>query len=308
MSSRSHDPRHRPLASGVRAVDEFGRRLLNAWSYKSEHLTTSVGRAHVWRAEGSGALPPLLLVHGLGSAAMHWIPMVEHLRPHVQSVVAVDLLGHGFSERPDVLTNDLLRVALVEALSQVDLGPALMIGNSLGGAVALRYANAYPERVAGLLLFSPAGAPLTAGELDQLRRLFSVDSYEAAVRFMYNLQARPGPIRSRLAAPWVRSVLSDPALRSWLNSVPAHEDGDPEGIYVTPEEIRSVNVPFQVVWGTHDRVLPSSAREFWRQNLPSGALVDAANVGHTPFLDNRRWTAEHIRSFAAGLVQRERPT
>lgn len=130
-----------------------------------------------------------------------------------------------------------------------------------------------------------------------MRRLFTVETYDEAVRFMRNLQARPTIVRSRLAAAWVRSTLSDPALRSWLHAVPAHEDGDPEGVYVTSDEIRSVPVPMEVVWGRHDRVLPASAREFWRGHLPSGALIEPTHVGHTPYLDDRRWTADHIRAF-----------
>lgn len=299
MSLRSRVWPHASL--NVRAVDELGRRLLTAWQYRSEHVQTSAGAVHLWRVAGSGPLPPLLLIHGFGSAAMHWIPMIEHLRPHVRAVWAVDLLGHGFSARPATLTADQLRVSLFEALDQVALDRAVVVGNSLGGIVALRYVNARPERAAGLLLLSPAGAPLDAEELARLQRLFTVETYLDAVRFMDNLVARPSRVRSRLAAAWVRGVLADPVLRSWLHSVAPHEEGDPDGIYLTPEEVRSVPVPFEVVWGAHDRVLPASTREFWRANAP-GALVEPEHVGHTPYLDDRQWTADHIRQFAARVT------
>lgn len=288
--------------SPLRAVDEIGRRILNAWTYRSEHVETSVGRAHVWRAPGSGELPPLLLIHGLGSSAMHWIPMLERLRAHVRGVVAVDLIGHGFSHRPEVLTHEALRVGLLEALAAVQAEPAVVIGNSLGGAAALRWALANPERTAGVLLFSPAGAPLTAAELARVRQTFTVDSYDDALRFMNNLLARPSRgLRSRLAAAWVRETLSDPVLRGWLETVPAFEEGDPEGVYVRPDEIRAVAAPVQVVWGRHDRILPPTGREFWRAHLPNGGLLEADHVGHTPYLDDVRWTADHIREFATRL-------
>lgn len=289
-------------ATGKRVAREVVRRLLAAWRYTSELVPTSSGHVHVWAAEGSGPGAPVLVIHGLGSQAMYWVPMLEHLRPHVARVMAVDLPGHGFSDRLPALSHETLQSALFEGLRRFDHQPAAIIGHSLGGAAALRYVNAAPDRARGLLLFSPAGAPLDAEQLATVRRLFRVDSYEDAVRFLRLLHARPAELRARVAAPFVRASLRDPALRAWLDSVPAYDPTDPDPTFLNADEIRSVRVPLRVVWGRVDRVLPTASRDFWRQNLPPGASwIEPPHVGHTPFLDDRRWTASELRSFVASL-------
>jgi pimeloyl-ACP methyl ester carboxylesterase len=264
-------------------------------------VPTSVGRIHLWSAEGGGSLPPVLVVHGLGSAALYWIPMLEHLRPRTRGVMAIDLPGHGFSDRPLALTSDTLLAGVLEALEQADHAPSLVIGHSLGGAAALRYVNAFPARARGLLLFSPAGAPLDHQELAAVKALFRVDSYQDAVRFLRTLHARPAELRARLAAPFVRATLRDPTLRAWIDAIPAFED-DVGRAYLSPSEIEGLPVPARVVWGRMDRVLPGSAREYWRSHLPPrGTLIEPDHVGHTPFLDDRRWTARQVLSFDAEL-------
>lgn len=278
------------------------RRLLTAFGYRSEMVSTSAGRVHVWSAPGRGRLPPVVVLHGLGSASINWIPILESLRPHVHQVFAVDLPGHGFSERPTAFTNEVLQRGVVEGLDGAGHPPALVIGHSLGGAGALRYVNARPERVRGLLLFSPAGAPLAADELAAVRSIFSVDTTADAVRFLRTLHARPAELKARIAAPFVRASLRDPALREWLGTVPPFDPSTPDAVYLTPAEVAEVRGPLRVVWGREDRILPASALAFWRTHLPPhGDLIEPAHVGHTPFLDDRAWTARAIRSFAETL-------
>jgi pimeloyl-ACP methyl ester carboxylesterase len=283
---------------GLLAVTELARRLLSAYGYRSDLVPTAVGRVHLWSAPGRGSASPVLVIHGLGSAALNWIPVLEQLRPHVQRVYAVDLPGHGFSDKPAELTEDLLRDGLLEGLERSGHARALVVGHSLGGAAALRYVNARPDRARGLLLFSPAGAPLSPEELDAVRALFTVETYEDAVKFLRVLHARPAELRARVAAPFVRASLRDPQLRSWLSTVAPH-DGQAGSIWLDPAEIRKLSVPLRVVWGRDDRILPASALAFWRAHLPPGAeLFEPSGIGHTPFLDDRTWTVSQIRACA----------
>src|SRR5262245_21365195 len=113
----------------------IGRRALVALRYQSTWVETSVGPVHLLSRTGRGELPPVLLVHGFGDAAMHWAPLVRVLRPHVRSVLALDLPGHGFSVRPEKLTLELVRDGVIEALDRAHVEPCVVVGNSLGGAV-----------------------------------------------------------------------------------------------------------------------------------------------------------------------------
>ena len=106
---------------------------------------------------GSNGLP-VVLVHSTAGSSTHWSRQLEHLRP-ARRAVALDLRGHGRSESPrdgDYSINSTAADvhAVVEALG---ISRFVLVGHSLGGGVALAYAGAHPELVAGLLLLDPIG-------------------------------------------------------------------------------------------------------------------------------------------------------
>ncbi|MEQ1501211.1 MAG: alpha/beta fold hydrolase [Myxococcota bacterium] len=271
---------------------------LRALGYRSVVVPTSVGRVHLWTATGGGSLPPLVLFHGFGSSAMHWMPMLQLLRRHVAGIVAIDLPGHGFSDPlpGGRAGTETLRIGVVEALDAVDHPPSVVIGNSLGGAAGVRYVNARADRVRGAMLFSPAGAPMNDAELTAIRAVFRVDGHQDAVAFVRRLHGRPVGLRAHLIAPALRRSLADPVLRAWLADV---TDDD----FLRPDELAGLATPVRVVWGRQERILPDRARGFWRDHLPSHAeLLEPEGFGHTPFLDDRRWTASEVLRFCAEVA------
>jgi pimeloyl-ACP methyl ester carboxylesterase len=284
------------MVHGPTPHEHLGRQVLRALRFRSDLVDTSVGPVHLWSADGSGPLPPIVVFHGFASSGMHWVPLLTMLRPRARSVMAIDLPGHGFSTRPEVLTLDVLTAGVLEALDARLTEPVVLVGNSLGGAAATRFLAARPEKVKGAVLFSPAGAPMSDRDLEEVRARFRIDRHEEAVQFVRTLSGRGLGVQAHLMAPLLRRSLGDPVLRSWLASVRPDQ-------FLTAEEVRGLRAPLLVVWGKQERVLPESGREFWRANLPAGStLVEPDGFGHTPFLDDRRWTVETIAQFAAAVA------
>jgi pimeloyl-ACP methyl ester carboxylesterase len=280
------------------ALDHAGRRLLHTlFGYDSEWVDTSVGRLHVLSRAGGGTLPPVVLFHGFGSAALHWVPLLHRLRPHVRGVMAIDLPGHGFSDRPTPLTHDVLRTGVIEALDQVHRHPAVVVGNSLGGVTALRYTHARPDKVLGTVLLSPGGAPMTAEELDALRAIFRIRSRGEARAFLDRLYAKPIGLLGHLFVPTLQRTFTDPTLMSWFDSIS-------QGDFLEPAEVSGVPRPTKLLWGRQERILTPGQLEFWRTHLPAGTpIVEPEGMGHSPQLDSAARTAAEILSFARSLPE-----
>lgn len=106
---------------------------------------------------GSGGLP-VVFVHSLAGNSTQWSKQLEHLR-RTRRAVALDLRGHGRSEPPK--DDDYTIAAMAGDIAAVVDTPGLdrfvLVGHSLGGGVALAYAGAHPDRVAGLVLVDPIG-------------------------------------------------------------------------------------------------------------------------------------------------------
>jgi pimeloyl-ACP methyl ester carboxylesterase len=133
-------------------------------------LTSSSDLATTWIAGPAGNLyvrdggdaecarPPVLFVHGLAGNGGQWALQLDHLRRH-RRVLALDLRGHGESDPAEdgAYDVDSLAADVAAVADHFALRRFVLVGHSLGAAVAIAYAGTHPERVAGLLLADPNG-------------------------------------------------------------------------------------------------------------------------------------------------------
>lgn len=281
------------MATGVLPLlERVGRAALHHRGLASRHVHTARGVVHAYDGPGGGALPTTAVIHGLGSAAAPFAPVLSRLRRHARRVVAPELPGHGASAAPDaVMTPDELFATMREALDALLPEPAVVCGNSLGGAVALRYAIERPERVRGLVLVSPAGARMADHEWDELSRTFADAATTSALPFTRRLYHRPPWFLPVLAGD-VRSLLSRPVVRDLLASVtPDHA--------ATPDELARLSMPVLLVWGRSERLLPASGLAYYREHLPPHAVVEEPHgFGHCPHFDDPSRIARLITDFS----------
>ena len=106
---------------------------------------------------GDGGLPVVFL-HSFGGDSSHWANQLDHLR-HQRRALAIDLRGHGKSARPRDLDYSMRAFVgdLEAVVDRLKLAKFVLVGHSLGAAVANAYAGAHPDRVAGLVLVGPPG-------------------------------------------------------------------------------------------------------------------------------------------------------
>lgn len=255
-------------------------------------------RLHAYEAVGPGTLPPIAMLHGIGSAAAPFARVLSGLLPHATRVVAPEMPGHGFSEAPHgVLTPERLMEVMTGALDQLLPEPAIVCGNSLGGAVALHYALNRPEKVVGLVLMSPAGLRLPARDLETLRRTFLFETNLDTRRFLERLYHKK-PLFLPLLASEVRAHMSRPVVRHLLETVtPEHG--------LEPSELRKLSVPTLFIWGASERILPNVLLEGFREHLPAHAEIEhPEGVGHCPHLDAPARVVARIVRFARDIEAR----
>lgn len=278
------------------ALAKLGRYSLNRGGMVSRHVDVDGMRIHAYDGKGAGTLPPVVMLHGLGSAGAALGRVAAGVRPHVQRVVILDLPGHGFTPHPGdrSVTPELLLEAVTGALPQLIDEPAIVYGNSLGGALALRYALTVPERVRALVLVSPAGAQLDAGDQAELVRKFDVPGPREAKEFLERLYHRPPWFLAILAREFP-ALLNAPAVREILESAtPDHA--------LRPDELASLKMPILFMWGRSEKLLPASALAYFRAHLPKHAVIEEPEgFGHTPQLEVPARVAARIVSFARGL-------
>jgi len=131
--------------------------VLTRFPFDQRYIETSFGKTFILTA-GQKSNPAVILLHGSCSNSAFWFPEIMALSGNYM-VYAVDIIGEaGNSEeyRPDLNTN-AFALWMKDVLDALSLEKAIIIGNSLGGWMALKFATAYPERVSKLVLIASAG-------------------------------------------------------------------------------------------------------------------------------------------------------
>src|ERR671915_2562944 len=113
------------------------------------------GHRVIYRAAGSG--PPVVLIHGMVNSSRHWREVAVRLAER-HTVIAPDLIGHGDSATPRGDYSLGAHAAVIrDLLSAIGVGPATIVGHSLGGGIAMVFFWQFPQLVERLVLVSSGG-------------------------------------------------------------------------------------------------------------------------------------------------------
>ncbi|MEZ4429920.1 MAG: alpha/beta hydrolase [Nannocystaceae bacterium] len=278
-------------------AERLARRVLNAQGYRSRFLSTRRGKVHMLDGPGQGKLPPIVMLHGISANAISFTSLIRHIAPHTRRVIAPDCPGHGFSETPAAgLDRDAMADGLAETLDQVIDEPSIILGTSMGGFAAVRYAAQNPDRIRGLALVCPGGAPMPAAQLQAFLDRFRIDRYEQAFAFVDRMFAGKAGLLRPFLAHGIRGRFSHPEMRRLLDSI------GPEDM-LTPEELRALSMPTLLLWGREERILPADNLEFFRTHMPDHAEIEEwSDFGHCGFLERPERVARRIVGFARSTV------
>jgi pimeloyl-ACP methyl ester carboxylesterase len=278
------------------AVHALGRAALALQGVHHRELVVGRHRVVLYEKRGQGSGPPALLVHGLGANANSFITLVRPMAQLCRRVMLLDLPGHGRAAlrkgEPKVLVEEL-SAAVLAALDELG-EPALLVGNSLGGALTLNALVQRPEAVLGWVGLSPAGAPLDEHDRGDLRRHFSGGDTRAARELQSRLWHKmPG-------AAWL--VLRDfgrywriPEIQAMVAEVLSAQ------VELGLEKLRNKPKPALVLWGQSDRLLPWKSVDFFRGHLGEAAVEIVPRCGHLPQLERPRVVAARVKRFIEEL-------
>ncbi len=234
--------------------------------------------------------PPVVLLHGMLGTLRNWEDTIGALSAHHYRTLAPELPIYDLPFNQSSVRG-LVR-SLHRFLQAIHPGPIVLVGNSLGGHVALLYALAHPERIASLVLSGSSGIyEVELGTSTMRRKDRSFIRERAALTFF-----SPEHVTDDLVEA-VYDIVNDRArvlrLIRMARSVQAE---------TVTQDLARITSPTLLIWGKDDQITPPEVAHTFLQNLPHAQLYFIDRCGHAPMIEQPALFNERLLAFLADTV------
>lgn len=278
----------------------------------SQFITLTDGtRLHV-RDEGNRAGPALVLVHGSNGALQSWEPWVAALKD-THRLISMDLPGHGLTgPNPSRTYTGAVYVGVVDELvTRLGVERFFIAGNSMGGAVAWRYALAHPGKLEGLILIDAAGYPREGeGASNQKPPLiFRLVRTPGVGEFLSAFTTR-GLLRSNLEQVFVDDrLVTDAMVNQYFDLLKreGNRQATLDRMRAAPDapeawrQIATITTPSLIQWGDGDAWIPVSDAARFSRDLRNDRTIIYPGVGHLPQEEAPAASARDAAAFVADV-------
>jgi pimeloyl-ACP methyl ester carboxylesterase len=237
----------------------------------------------------------LVLLHGLGASSERWLRVAPALSRYFR-VVVPDIIGFGYSDKPDVeYTMDFFVDFLDKFLKNTDTSRPHMIASSFGGHIAAEYAIRRARSLRKLVLAAPAGMMKTSTPvLDGYIMAALYPTYENALKAFRDMAYDPSTVAEETVLDFVNRMRLPNAKYAFMSTL--------LGIKYAPPlrgRLSEVINPTLIVWGDSDRMIPLQYSKEFRE-IPGSELVVLKDTGHTPYVEKPMTFNRIVIKFLAG--------
>lgn len=254
------------------------------------------------REEGPENAPPILLIHGFTHSLETWDGWAKRLA-NDHRVIRYDILGHGLTgPDPQERYAPAERAVFIgDVLDSLGLERAVIVGNSLGGLAAWRFAHDHPDRTTALILISPGvfslnGVSDEPAAIPAAMKAYLLTAPEAGVAasagIIYGDDSKITAARLKTMRDMMRRRGNGAAM---IKSLEEFTLPDPTAL------LREIETPTMILWGEADVVIPIEQGRRMQAEMPNASLTSYPGVGHASQEEAPEETVADAIEFLNGL-------
>jgi pimeloyl-ACP methyl ester esterase len=234
------------------------------------------GMQTFYEMKGKGR--PLILVHGAGGSSSYWFNQISELSRKVK-VIAVDLPGHGKSERlKREPTLELYAEHVANFLSQMKLGKVVMLGHSMGGLVAQQIALTHPSMLEKLIIVdSSAKFAVQDNNVNYMRGQADFNPIEFASRFF-----SPKTLRKENVISLLQQMTQ--GMTETFDPDVLADDFELTGKVDLRKRLKEITIPTLIVHGADD-IVPLQSAQYLHENIKGSLLEIVPDAGHLVMIE-----------------------
>jgi pimeloyl-ACP methyl ester carboxylesterase len=244
---------------------------------------------------------PIVLLHGFDSSLLEFRRLLPELGEHFPTW-AIDLLGFGFTDRPMGIefTPETIKTHLYYSWKTLIQRPMVLVGASMGGAVAIDFALTYPEAVEKLVLLDGAGFAKGPAASKIVKWIPAIGQW--ATTFLSRPDVRR-KVSQKAYFDDQRFVTADAEccislhldMPRWSEALISFTASG--GYNFLADRIQEISQPSLVIWGREDKILGTKDATRFAQTIQDVKLVWIEECGHVPHLEKAEATAQAIKGF-----------
>ncbi len=271
----------------------------------SQFVDLGGGLAVHLRDEGPRNAPVLVLLHGSNADLHTWDAWTRALAGQFR-VIRFDQIGHGLTGPNPAGRHSLDDMVATTEKVRAKLGIERMAlaGNSMGGAIAARYAMVHPQHLSALILIDAGGAPQPAGRKGRGNIGFTLAATPGVNLLMRSITPRSIVERSLRQSVSNQAVVTDAAVeRYWeLLRYPGNRAATAER-FATPRkafserDLATIKAPTLILWGEKDKLISVAGARWYNAGIAGSRLKTYPRIGHLPQEEAAEATAAEVRAF-----------
>jgi pimeloyl-ACP methyl ester carboxylesterase len=273
---------------------------------ENSHIVNVDGARIHYQEFGDASKPTILLIHGYTASLYVWKTVAPMLAAAGMHVIAIDLLGFGYSDKPKWFDYSITSQARMIArfMDRLGVGRAIVLGSSYGGAVAATLALDYPERVEKLALVDTVcNDNLKNHPILKLAAIPGVG--EALTPFIVDSRAFQRHRMRGTLAPANHELITNDRVESILRPLMAADAH--HSLLATSrnwhacrieQDAHLINQPTLIIWGEDDKVIPADDGRKLHDSILNSRFFVLKNCGHVPQEEQSDLFAQLVSEFA----------
>jgi pimeloyl-ACP methyl ester carboxylesterase len=276
---------------------------------EDRYVTVQGLKIRYWDVGPGAGAETILLVHGLGASIETWVANVEPLGRHYR-VLALDLPGFGRSAKTGfTFSTGFVTEIVTTFLDQVSAPKVHLVGNSMGGLVALNVALAHPQRIDRLVLADSAGLGRELAFVARLGSLPFLDRFPVPawaitilVRWVLSrLLSNAATLPAVLVDRWIELESLPGSTAALLRAARVGIDlGGQRQSVILLDRLKELAMPTLIVWGTADPLIPVAHAEAAHRRIVGSRVELFPDRRHCPPLEEPARFNELLLEFLSG--------
>ncbi len=246
--------------------------------------------------DGSSRTKHVLLLHGLGASAERWSKIIPLFAKHFH-VVAPDIIGFGYSDKPEVSYTIPFFLDFVKDFAhRFGMENLTLIGASLGGQIAAEFAIASKNMIENLVLVTPAGVMKEPTPvLNYYIAAAMYPTFDNAKKAFKQMAGDPKAVDEVYARDFVNRMQLPNAKYAFMSSIMGSK-GAPN----LSGRLREIDTPTLIVWGEKDALIPVRYARKFQKEIKGSQLAIIKNSGHTPYFERPETFSNIVLEFLTG--------